>query len=92
MGNMWEKVTGNKFVLSDYTDLTGRKLPMYQLKKDEILFIASKYNDELRAKIITRLVFLENERSEREKSKMEELQRQAERLYDKSDREALYRR
>jgi putative antirepressor len=50
----WEKVTGSKFGLSEYEDPTGRKLPEYQLNKDETLYVATKYNDETRAKLIMR--------------------------------------
>jgi len=59
MSDAWEKVTKRKFAFSEYKDSTGRMLPMFELSKPEILFIASKYNDELRARIITRLFELE---------------------------------
>lgn len=56
----WEKITQSKFGLSEYEDSTGRKLPEYQLDKREVLYIATKWNDEIRAKIILRWEELEN--------------------------------
>src|SRR5574343_383770 len=55
----WEKVTGRKFPLSEYTDTTGRKLPLYNLSKTECLYIATKFNDEAIAKVIVRWEQLE---------------------------------
>ncbi|MEC7753789.1 MAG: phage regulatory protein/antirepressor Ant [Bacteroidota bacterium] len=55
----WENVTERKFPLSEYTDPTGRKLPMYQLNKTECLFVATKFNDEARAKLVIRWEELE---------------------------------
>lgn len=50
----WEKVNGRKFALVDYYDQKGEKRPCYSLNKVECLFIATKFNDEARAKIILR--------------------------------------
>lgn len=58
----WEKVTQRKFALSEYTDSTGRRLPQYELTKTECLYIATKFNDEARAKLIIRWEALELER------------------------------
>lgn len=55
----WEKVTERKFSLSVYTDSTGRKLPCYELNKEETLFVATKFNDEARAILILRWKELE---------------------------------
>lgn len=60
----WEKITQSKFGLSEYVDSTGRKLPEYQLNKDETLYVATKYNDETRAKLIMRWKQLEVENVE----------------------------
>lgn len=92
MSNSWFKVTQRNFALSEYSDSTGRKLPMFRLEKDEILFIASKYNDELRAMIITRLFQLEKEKIKLEKEQNRLLKIENERLWDASDRNDLYRR
>lgn len=58
----WEKVTERKFPLSEYKDSTGRSLPMYILTKTESLYIATKFNDEARAKLVLRWEQLETER------------------------------
>lgn len=55
----WTKVTQGKFTLSKYTDSTGRKLTMYELTKPESLYIASKFDDEIRAKLVVRWMELE---------------------------------
>lgn len=59
MEEAWVKVTERKFALSEYTDTTGRKLPMYELTKKESLYVATKFNDEARAKLIVRWEELE---------------------------------
>nr|DAN43856.1 MAG TPA: KilAC domain protein [Caudoviricetes sp.] len=60
MESSWYAITQGKFSLSEYTDPTGRKLPEYQLTKREVLYIATKFNDEARAKLIVRWEELEN--------------------------------
>lgn len=55
----WYKITKGNFSLSEYTDSTGRKLPMYKLTKTECLYIATKFNDEARAKLVIRWEELE---------------------------------
>jgi phage regulator Rha-like protein len=62
MEKAWVKVTGRNFPLSEYTDATGRKLPMYELSKQECLYIATKFNDESRAKLVIRWEKLETEK------------------------------
>jgi Rha family phage regulatory protein len=84
MSESWEKVTGLKFELSEYKDSTGRILPAYNLSKPEILFIASKYNDELRAKIIMRFIELEL-------TQKRLMQAQLDYFWDKSDQKDLYK-
>ncbi|SHK56775.1 phage regulatory protein, rha family [Xylanibacter ruminicola] len=46
----WEKVHGLKFELIEYKDRLGRIKPCYSLTKTETLYIATKFNDEVRAK------------------------------------------
>ncbi len=58
----WEKVNGSKFGLIEYTDLRGRLKPCYTLTKTECLYIATKYDDEMRAKLVLRWEELERER------------------------------
>ena len=60
----WEKVNGSKFGLIEYKDLRGRLKPCYSLTKTECLYIATKYNDEMRAKLVLRWEELERERLE----------------------------
>ena len=52
----WEKVNGLKFQLVEYRDAKGELLPCYQLTKTECLYIATKFNDEARAKLVLRCV------------------------------------
>ncbi len=58
----WEKVNGLKFELVDYTDSKGELRPCYSLSKTECLYIATKFNDEARAKLVIRWQQLENEK------------------------------
>ena len=60
----WEKANGLKFELVEYVDEKGEKRPEYQLDKDETLYVATKYNDETRAKLIMRWKQLEVENME----------------------------
>lgn len=53
-------VAAHNFVVSEYTDKTGRTLPCYQLTKKGCLILASGYNAVLREKIIDRWEELEN--------------------------------
>ena len=57
----WEKVNGCKFALVDYRDSKGELRPCYSLSKTECLYIATKFNDEARAKLVIRWQQLENE-------------------------------
>lgn len=59
MENAWIKVNGGNFSLVEYTDAKGEKRPMYQLNKTECLYIATKFNDEARAKLVIRWEELE---------------------------------
>ena len=55
----WEKVAGLKFQLGSYKDANGQLRPCYQLTKTECLYIATKFNDEARAKLVLRWEELE---------------------------------
>ena len=48
----WVKVNQSKFRLIEYTDKKGELRPCYQLTKTECLYIATKFNDEARAKLV----------------------------------------
>lgn len=68
MEESWVKVTGGNFSLSEYTDSTGRKLPMYELNRKESLYIATKFNDAARAKLVIRWEELESENIKQQNS------------------------
>ena len=58
----WLKVNGRKFALVEYKDKKGELRPCYQLTKTECLYIATKFNDEARAKLVIRWEELERAR------------------------------
>ena len=62
MEQEWVKVNGGNFSLVDYTDSKGELRPCYSLSKTECLYIATKFNDEARAKLVIRWQQLEQER------------------------------
>ena len=55
----WEKTAGLKFQLGSYKDANGQLRPCYLLTKTECLYIATKFNDEARAKLVLRWEELE---------------------------------
>ena len=62
----WEKTCGLKFQLTSRTIVQPnggtREVPCYVLTKTECLYIATKFNDEARAKLVLRWLELERER------------------------------
>ena len=62
----WEKTCGLKFQLTSRTIVQPnggtREVPCYVLTKTECLYIATKFNDEARAKLVLRWQELERER------------------------------
>ena len=56
----WEKIAGLKFQLGEYRDSNNQLRPEYHLTKRECLYIATKFNDEARARLILRWEELEN--------------------------------
>jgi phage regulator Rha-like protein len=60
----WEKVNESKFALVDYRDQKGELRPCYSLTKTECLYIATKFNDEARARLVIRWKQLEEDRQE----------------------------
>ena len=58
----WLKVNGSNFRLVDYKDSKGELRPCYSRTKTECLYIATKFNDEARAKLVIRWQQLEQER------------------------------
>lgn len=57
----WKKINESKFALVDYQDKKGETRPCYSLNKEECLYIATKFNDEARAKLIKRWKELEEQ-------------------------------
>jgi phage antirepressor YoqD-like protein len=55
----WEKVAQRKFPLGSYSDKNNQSRPCYYLDKRECLYIATKFNDEARAKLVIRWEELE---------------------------------
>lgn len=64
MESAWTKVNGGNFSLISYTDSMNRKKPCYELTKTECLYIATKFNDEARAKLVLRWEELETEKAQ----------------------------
>ena len=58
----WAKVAQGNFSLGHYQDANGQMRPCYQLTKTETLYIATKFNDEARARLVLRWEELELER------------------------------
>ena len=56
----WRKVNGGNFSLVEYRDKKGELRPCYSLTKTECLYIATKFNDEARAKLVLRWEELES--------------------------------
>lgn len=59
MESAWKKVSQSSFRLASYKDAQGKGRPCYELNKRECLYIATKFNDEARAKLILRWEELE---------------------------------
>ena len=60
----WVKINGGKFSLVEYKDSKGELRPCYSLSKTETLYIATKFKDDMRAKLVLRWEELERERLE----------------------------
>ena len=55
----WKKIAASNFRLGTYKDANGQLRPCYVLTKTECLYIATKFNDEARAKLVLRWQELE---------------------------------
>ena len=64
----WEKTAGLKFQLGSYKDANGQLRPCYSLTKTECLYIATKFNDEARAKLVLRWEELEQARAQEQQA------------------------
>lgn len=61
MEKSWTEVNQSNFALVEYVDGKGQKRPEYLLTKKESLYIATKFNDVARAKLINRWEELEKQ-------------------------------
>jgi phage regulator Rha-like protein len=72
----WVKTCGSNFRLTSRTIVQPnggtREVPCYQLTKTECLYIATKFNDEARAKLVLRWEKLERFKAYEERLKMKE--------------------
>lgn len=62
------KIAGRKFAFGSYKDANNQERPMYLLDYRECMYIATKFNDEARAKLILRWDELEREDREKERN------------------------
>ena len=62
MEETWISLGQSNFRLSYYINSQNKQLPMYSLTKTESLYIATKFNNEARAKLILRWEHLEKEK------------------------------
>lgn len=62
MEDAWVNLGQGNFSLISYIDSQNRAKPMYELSKTECLYIATKFNDEARAKLVLRWQELEVEK------------------------------
>ena len=72
----WATIAGSNFRLGSYEDANGQLRPCYLLSKTETLYIATKFNDEARARLVMRWEELEKERrleQQRPKQKIKEI-------------------
>lgn len=63
MEEAWIKLGQRNFAQSSYVNSQNREMPMYELSKTECLYIATKFNDVARAKLVLRWEQLEKERN-----------------------------
>ena len=61
----WRKIAQGNFSLGSYRDPNNQLRPCYELTKTECLYIATKFNDEARAKLVLRWEQLERQQHDR---------------------------
>jgi phage regulator Rha-like protein len=74
MEETWMKIGQSNFGLSSYINSQNRAMPMYELSKTECLYIATKFNDEARAKLVLRWQELEMENAPKQLSTLDMLE------------------
>jgi phage regulator Rha-like protein/phage antirepressor YoqD-like protein len=70
----WDNVAASKFTCSYYKDKSGKRSPMFTLTKAQCLYVATKFNDEARAKLVLRWEQLEKEKLESQSSNLQKQQ------------------
>ncbi len=70
----WEKISRRSFALASYEDVQGKLRPCYSLSKTECLYIATKFNDEARAKLVLRWQELEEQEQKRQAQPMSDME------------------
>lgn len=68
MEESWIKIAGRNFALGTYKDANKQDRPCYYLTKTECLYVATKFNDEARAKLVLRWEQLEIENKKEQKA------------------------
>lgn len=91
MEEAWIKVRGRKFALT-FRDIAGpngavRQEPCYNLTKEECLYIATKFNDEARARLVLRWMELERQQAQRPTESLESVFTESKRLADQMRQE-----
>ena len=66
----WAKVAQGNFSLGSYIDANNQMRPCYSLTKTECLYVATKFNDEARAKLVIRWEQLERAKALNDKEQM----------------------
>nr|DAR60149.1 MAG TPA: KilAC domain protein [Caudoviricetes sp.] len=61
MESAWARIAQRKFPLGSYKDANNQSRPCYILNKTECLYVATKFNDEARAKLVLRWEELESQ-------------------------------
>lgn len=74
MEDAWVELGQGNFSLSSYINQQNRQMPMYFLTKTESLYIASKFNDTVRAKLVLRWEELEREQAVQSQSPLDALE------------------
>ena len=69
MEKAWANVNGRNFALVEYKDGKGESRPCYSLTKTECLYVATKFNDEARARLVLRWEELERAKALNDKGK-----------------------
>lgn len=86
MEEAWYKVCGRKFALTftiiDLPNGATRKDPCYNLTKEECLYIATKFNDEARARLVLRWMELERNQQQKQTEAMADIFAESRRVAD----------